>query len=224
MAFTTVRRAFALLMTSGALVGVALTLAPRADAATIYACVKKSGGAVRIVAKKVKCKKGENRYTWATEGASGKTGANGTNGANGAPGQPQSAVTFSAICEGNSTNSPLFSLAGVSVRLTCSSFLSSIGSLEATGPSGTQARSGMVYERASHEASEFERSVFNVPVSGETPFAELSTNVNGSEKAVVGHVSATITTPGAVIILDAIIEARNPTACTASGVAFSIPT
>jgi hypothetical protein len=71
MAFT-VRRAFALLMTSGALVGVALTLAPRADAATIYACVKKSGGAVRIVAKKVKCKKDENRYTWATEGASGK--------------------------------------------------------------------------------------------------------------------------------------------------------
>jgi hypothetical protein len=223
MYFTTARRVLALLTASGALFCVALTLASQADAATIYACAKRSG-AVRIVAKKVKCKKGEKRYTWDTEGARGTNGANGANGTNGVPGQPQSAVTFSAICEGNASYSPLFSLAGVSVRLGCSSYITSAGSLEATGPSGTQARSGMVYERANHEASEFERSVFNVPVSGETPFAELSTNTTGAEKAVVGHVSATITTPGAVVIVDAIIEARNPTACTASGVAFSIPT
>jgi hypothetical protein len=60
--------------------------APQADASTLYACVKKNGTA-RFVSKTVKCKKGEKRLSWNTEGPAGKNGANGTNGTNGTNGK-----------------------------------------------------------------------------------------------------------------------------------------
>jgi hypothetical protein len=69
-----------------ALLLAAFAVAPQADAATIYACVKKGTGAARIVSKKSKCKKSESKLSWSTEGPAGRSGANGANGANGKEG------------------------------------------------------------------------------------------------------------------------------------------
>jgi hypothetical protein len=70
----------------GALLTVALAAAPQADAATIYACVKKKSGGVRIVSRTAKCKKSELKLSWSTTGKTGARGTNGTNGANGPQG------------------------------------------------------------------------------------------------------------------------------------------
>jgi hypothetical protein len=74
----------ALLIITG-LIG-ALLLAPAAPAATISACQKKKGGAIRIVSSRAKCTKSEKKISWNTQGPAGKNGTNGTNGAPGAPG------------------------------------------------------------------------------------------------------------------------------------------
>ncbi len=97
----TTTRVTALLAITGALLVGAFAVAQAADAATIYACVKKGSGTARIVSKKAKCRKGESRLTWSSqgpagknglnggagkEGPAGKNGTNGTNGTNGANG------------------------------------------------------------------------------------------------------------------------------------------
>lgn len=86
MSIQTTRRVAALPAVVGALLLAAFAAAPQADAATIYACVKKHSGAARIVTKKAKCKKGESKLSWNTEGPAGKDGANGANGAAGKEG------------------------------------------------------------------------------------------------------------------------------------------
>jgi hypothetical protein len=239
MSIPTNRRAAAVLAAAGALLLAAFAAAPQANAATIYACVKKNTGTGRFVTKKTKCKKGETKLSWNTQGLSGKNGANGTNGTNGAAGavgkegpagQPQKAVAFNVSAEApllESRTAAMFSLSGVSVRLDCANILvANVLNLEASGPAGTRAESGMVDSKANNnEATEaFQRPLYNVPVSSFTVFGSLVTNVKG-ELANVGHVNATITTPGAVIVMDTFIEvASGAKACQASGVAFSIPT
>lgn len=80
------------LLTAAFVVLAALLIAPRAEAASIYACQKKKGGNVRIVGSKTKCKKSEKKLSWSTtgtagsNGSNGSNGTNGTNGTNGAPG------------------------------------------------------------------------------------------------------------------------------------------
>jgi hypothetical protein len=88
-----VRRPGALaLLAPAAVLLAALLIAPSAEAASLYACQKKKGGTLRIVASKTKCKKTEKKLKWNSSGTSGKNGkngtngTNGTNGANGAPG------------------------------------------------------------------------------------------------------------------------------------------
>jgi hypothetical protein len=83
----------------GVFVAAAVTMlatfaaAPQAEAATLYACVKKNGSA-HIYAKKPKCKKHETKLSWNAAGSAGKNGlngangTNGTNGTNGAEGKP----------------------------------------------------------------------------------------------------------------------------------------
>jgi hypothetical protein len=66
-----------------ALVLAALVAAPQAGAATIYACVNKRTGAARLFASKPRCKRGQERLSWNTQGPAGKNGANGKNGATG---------------------------------------------------------------------------------------------------------------------------------------------
>jgi hypothetical protein len=80
------RRWIALLTAAGALLLAALAVAPQAEAATIYACVKKKSGSARIVSKKAKCKKGESKLSWNSEGPAGRNGVNGANGSNGKDG------------------------------------------------------------------------------------------------------------------------------------------
>lgn len=80
------RRAGLGALTAGALLA-ALALAPAAPAATVKACQKKKGGALRVISGKAKCnKKTEKSLSWNTTGPAGKNGANGTNGASGTNG------------------------------------------------------------------------------------------------------------------------------------------
>jgi len=83
--FTNVR-ATAVLAATGALLLAAFAMAPQAEASTIYACVKKKSGSARVFTKKPKCKKGETKISWNTEGLAGNNGTNGTNGTNGKEG------------------------------------------------------------------------------------------------------------------------------------------
>ncbi len=56
----------------------------------VYACYKAKGkrkGAVRLVAKKGKCHKGEKKISWSAAGSTGESGENGQNGENGAGGE-----------------------------------------------------------------------------------------------------------------------------------------
>lgn len=81
------RRAATLLATVGALLTAAFAAAPHADAATLYACVKKEGGSMRFVSAKTKChRRSERKVSWSTTGPAGKNGTNGKNGSNGSNG------------------------------------------------------------------------------------------------------------------------------------------
>jgi len=235
MTFTKAQaRATAVLAATGALLMAAFLVAPQAQASTLYACYKKKTGSARIVTSKTKCKKGESKVSWSSVGPAGKTGATGAAGATGltgkegVAGQPQSAVAFNQNVEAELLTekfASLFSLAGVSVRLDCSNaFLANVASLEASGPAGTLAVSGMVDERANlkGEATEsVQQLVYDVGVATNTKVAGVVTNGKG-EVDNVGHIDATITTPSAVIIVDAYIKVGSH--CIASGTAFSIPT
>jgi hypothetical protein len=56
----------------------------------VYACYKAKGkrkGAVRLVAKNGKCRKGEKKVSWSVAGPSGTSGENGGNGENGSSGE-----------------------------------------------------------------------------------------------------------------------------------------
>lgn len=213
-----------------ALIVMALAGAAQAQASTIYACAKKNGTA-RVYTKKPKCKKGEKLLSWNTTGPAGKNGANGANGSNGAAGQPQSAVTFASSTEASLTEpivSPLFTLSGVTVSFACTNALvADVTSLEARGPSGTHAISGMTDSKSNNKEGTvgFQQDVYNVAVgTSNTMFAAISTD-GGTPKGNVGYIDATITTAGAVIFIDAVIEAKeSPNNCSTVGSAFSIPT
>ena len=76
------RRALATLTSGATLMLSTVATAPQADAATLYACVKKNGNA-RVFNRRPKCKKHESRLSWNTSGPAGR---NGLNAANGSPG------------------------------------------------------------------------------------------------------------------------------------------
>ncbi len=87
MSARSTRRAVTLLAAAGALLTVAFAAVPQADAATLYACVKKEGGAMRLVGEKTRChRRSERKVSWSTTGPAGRNGANGKNGTNGTNG------------------------------------------------------------------------------------------------------------------------------------------
>jgi hypothetical protein len=88
MSAPSARRGIAALVVAAALLSMLLAGASRAQAATIYGCVKKKGGAVRLVAKTARCKKGEARISWNSQGPAGGSGPQGPTGASG-PGGAQ---------------------------------------------------------------------------------------------------------------------------------------
>ncbi len=69
-----------------ALALVALGVATSAGASTLYACVNKRTGAARLFSYKPRCKRGQARLSWNTQGPAGKNGSNGKNGATGKSG------------------------------------------------------------------------------------------------------------------------------------------
>ena len=85
MPTATVRRRALPLAIAGALLLTSLTLVSEAHASVLYACVKKDGSA-RIYARRHRCRRGETRLSWNSEGPAGSRGANGRNGRNGANG------------------------------------------------------------------------------------------------------------------------------------------
>jgi hypothetical protein len=77
-------RAIALITAAAISLIAAFAMASQADAATLYACVKKEGGSMRLVSQRTKCnRKSERKVSWSTTGPAGKNGANGGAGANG---------------------------------------------------------------------------------------------------------------------------------------------
>jgi hypothetical protein len=79
-------RGLVVLVALTAMLIAAFAAVPQADAATIYTCVKKKSGTLRLVSKSTKCKKGESKLSWNTTGPAGKNGLNGLTGLNGANG------------------------------------------------------------------------------------------------------------------------------------------
>jgi hypothetical protein len=80
-------RGIALLAAAAISLLAAFAMASQADAATLYACVKKEGGSVRFVSQRSKCSKSERKVSWSMTGPAGKNGANGAPGAGGAAGK-----------------------------------------------------------------------------------------------------------------------------------------
>jgi hypothetical protein len=236
MSIITARRgALALAVTTAVLVG-GLAVVGQAGATSLYACVKKNGSA-RLFNKKPKCKKGETKLTWnspgpagsgGTNGTNGKNGTNGTNGTNGkegAAGQPQKAVTFNQTIASAGSSATLFTLGEVGVKLTCGNFIANIATLEGSAPTGSFAEAGMVVTNSSNEPPEVSQTLVRESnlVPAFSSFLLLTSNLK-APFANKGHVNATITTPNAVVVLDAYLEAGSePKACIAKGAAFTIP-
>jgi hypothetical protein len=124
------RPALAVLIVAGALISPALIRVPQAHAATIYACVKKQTGSVRVVSRSAKCRKGEKKLVWDSLGASGPQGARGAPGSQGSPGFPGTAglqgvpgpgarVATANTASSDPATQTLFTYGGDSIGVTC---------------------------------------------------------------------------------------------------------
>jgi hypothetical protein len=131
---TTINRTAIAMFAGAALTMLLLASSSRADASTIFACVKKHAGTTRIVSKTAKCKKGETKLTWNSQGPAGSRGATGPQGATGPAGtaglqgvegaQGPGATSFTATLPEGTDSAPLVKLSnGVVVLGTCVSGL-----------------------------------------------------------------------------------------------------
>jgi hypothetical protein len=226
-----------LLVAAGAPLTAVFAAAPQADAAKLYACVKKQGGSMRLVSARTKCRSSERKVSWSTSGAAGKNGAtgangkDGTNGANGKEGpagQPQKAVTFSATLAGglDSPETPLFTLGGTAVKLVCFNFNLNFSRIEAQAPVGSFATTGMVATDASGEKSpEAKQKLVQDVALSTSPAAIIELISNEKEPfANLAHVNGSIATPTSIVLWDAFLRtAQNPEGCTVRGTALSVP-
>jgi len=213
-----------------------------AGASTLYACVKKNGSA-HLFSHKPNCKKGESKLAWNTPGPAGKNGtngaagangkngaagSNGTNGTNGVAGQPQKGFVFNSTLAANfepPTVSTLFSVSGVTVKLLCFNFIANIAKLEASGPAGSRAETGMVVTNEKSEAPGVtQEPVKDVAVGpADTTILQLTSNTSGTLRNIA-HVNGSILTSTALVVFDAFMSTGpNPEGCIARGGAFSIP-
>jgi hypothetical protein len=92
---------------AAAVLSAILAVAPSAQASKYYGCVKKNGGALRVVSRTTKCKRGERKIFFDSEGQPGKPGLNGANGTNGASG----AGSFESTLPHNVTEEGTWALA-----------------------------------------------------------------------------------------------------------------
>ena len=136
------RPALSTLIASAALGLSGFALTPGAAAATIYACVPKGGGSVRVVSRHARCRRGETKLSWNSQGPegpdgphgpTGTPGATGSVGLQGAPG-PGARVATLDTASSNATVQPLFTYGGDTVGVACGRGGSpSWGSFEVTG-------------------------------------------------------------------------------------------
>jgi len=130
MPTTTHGRTAGALVAVGAVLGLLLALAAQADAATIYACAKKKGGSVRLVTRTTKCRRGENKLQWNSEGLAGPRGAAGSQGSAGLQGVqgvqglqgnpgPEVKIVSLKTASSNTAVQTLFTEGGDSVGVSC---------------------------------------------------------------------------------------------------------
>ena len=84
---TSPKRRVASTLAAAVVIAGMLTASAAAAGGTIYACVKHTSGATRIVGAKSKCRHGEQKLSWASAGQKGLAGAPGPAGAPGAEGK-----------------------------------------------------------------------------------------------------------------------------------------
>jgi hypothetical protein len=110
----------------------------------VYACYKAKGkrkGAVRLVAKKGKCHKGEKKVSWGTAGPSGENGSNGENGAGGeggTGGEKGTAATQGLEKQIQSLTTKVTSLESVLKGITNTELLGALGKLQGVSGAGLQ--------------------------------------------------------------------------------------
>jgi hypothetical protein len=113
----------------------------------VYACYKAKGknkGAVRLVPKKGKCRKGEKKVSWSVAGPAGQSGENGQNGENGAGGEggaggeKGTAATQTLEKQVQSLTSKLTSLESVLKGITNNELLGALGKLQGVSGTGLQ--------------------------------------------------------------------------------------
>lgn len=113
----------------------------------VYACYKAKGknkGAVRLVPKKGKCRKGERKVSWSATGPSGQSGENGQNGENGAGGEGgaggEKGTTGTQGLEKQvqSLTTKLTSLESVLKGITNTELLGALGKLQGVSGAGLQ--------------------------------------------------------------------------------------
>jgi hypothetical protein len=113
----------------------------------VYACYKAKGknrGAVRLVPKKGKCRKGEKKVSWSVAGPAGQSGENGQNGENGAGGEggaggeKGTAGTQTLEKQVQSLTSKLTSLESVLKGITNTELLGALGKLQGVSGTGLQ--------------------------------------------------------------------------------------
>jgi hypothetical protein len=224
-----------------------LSLAGRADAATINTCKNKKSGAVRVITGKAKCKKTESKLSWTTAGSAGgkgekgdkgdkgaagekgATGAAGANGANGAPGQPQKAFKFTASQASSPSTElvPLFTSDGITYSFNCGfAFLINVAAIKADGPSGTSYASGTM-ERPSptpgrQSSDPWSGNLFATLGGGAKSIAQTTTlsTVSGSIEQLSVW-TATVEGPTATTWIHASIDAN--ATCSIRGTAITIP-
>lgn len=111
----------------------------------VYACYKAKGkrkGAVRLVAKKGKCHKGEKKVSWgAAPGAPGENGQNGENGVGGeggAGGEKGATATQGLEKQVQSLTSKVTQLESVLKGITNTELLGALGKLQGVSGTGLQ--------------------------------------------------------------------------------------
>ena len=110
----------------------------------VYACYKAKGkrkGAVRLVAKKGKCHKGEKKVSWGVAGPSGESGSNGENGTGGeggTGGEKGTTGTQGLEKQVQSLTTKVTSLESVLKGITNTELLGALGKLQGVSANGLQ--------------------------------------------------------------------------------------
>jgi hypothetical protein len=161
--------------------------------------------------------------TGPTDGLTGPTGATGA----GLPGEHFAAALEVPGSIGRETHTTLFNLGGASANFRCLDFLRSIAGIYVTAPKGSVGESGQIVTTFDgHTVPEGEGAPPPLVVESslgterEEFLGGLHDGIEPKEN--IAHVWGSITTPSAMVVLDAFLTA-SPSECGAHGSVFSVP-